>query len=60
MCMTFTAISSIMGPPIAGSINNAMGGFSTVGFYAGSMMLLLCVMMAITQQLVLCKFLGKC
>lgn len=60
MCMTFAAIGSIMGPPIAGAINNATGGFSAVGFYAGSMMLLSCVMMAITRQLVLRKFLGKC
>jgi MCP family monocarboxylic acid transporter-like MFS transporter 10 len=36
MCMTFCAIGAMVGPPISGVINNATGGFTAVGFYAGS------------------------
>jgi len=35
MCMAFAGLGAIAGPPISGAINNATGGFSAVGFYAG-------------------------
>ena len=35
MCMSILALGALSGPPIAGAINTATGGFKAVGYYAG-------------------------
>ncbi|KAF5323716.1 hypothetical protein D9619_012953 [Psilocybe cf. subviscida] len=35
MCMSILALGALAGPPIAGAINTATGGFKAVGYYAG-------------------------
>ncbi|KZP29024.1 MFS general substrate transporter [Athelia psychrophila] len=35
MAMTILALGALAGPPISGAINNATGGFSAVGYFAG-------------------------
>ncbi|GLB34492.1 putative monocarboxylate [Lyophyllum shimeji] len=59
MVMTFAAFGAIAGPPISGAILHASGGFSAVGYYAASMMLLACLLIMTTRHLVLGKFWGK-
>jgi hypothetical protein len=59
MTMTLTAIGALAGPPISGAINTASGGYSAVGYYAGSMILASIVLMLITRHLVLGKLWGK-
>jgi len=46
MDMTIMAIGALTGPPIAGAIRDASGGFHDVGLYAGSVVLFSCIMMA--------------
>ncbi|KAG6816511.1 hypothetical protein H0H87_005513 [Tephrocybe sp. NHM501043] len=41
LVMTFAAFGAIAGPPISGAINQASGGFSAVGYYAGELECLL-------------------
>jgi len=53
MMMTITSFGSVGGPPISGALIQATGGFAATGYFAGSMMLLSCVLALITRQLVL-------
>ena len=46
MGMTMIAIGAICGPPISGAINTASGGYTAVGYYAGSVVIFSCVIMA--------------
>ncbi|KDQ13187.1 hypothetical protein BOTBODRAFT_160801 [Botryobasidium botryosum FD-172 SS1] len=46
MNMTIMAIGALTGPPIAGAIRDASGGFHDVGIYAGSMVMVSCMLMA--------------
>ncbi|KAJ7350626.1 MFS general substrate transporter [Mycena albidolilacea] len=59
MAMTLCAVGAIVGPPISGAIGTASGGYSAVGYYAGSMILAAIVLMLITRHLVLGKLGGK-
>ncbi|KAF8065357.1 major facilitator superfamily domain-containing protein [Lyophyllum atratum] len=59
MVMTCAAFGAIAGPPISGAILHVSGGFSAVGYYAGSMMLLSCFLIMTTRHLVLKKLWGK-
>ncbi|KDQ19991.1 hypothetical protein BOTBODRAFT_142625 [Botryobasidium botryosum FD-172 SS1] len=46
MCLTIMAVGGLTGPPISGAIRDASGGFHDVGFYAGSVVLCSCLLMA--------------
>ncbi|KAJ6589954.1 major facilitator superfamily domain-containing protein [Mycena vulgaris] len=59
MAMTLTAIGALAGPPISGAINTASGGYSAVGYYAGSVILASIGLMLFTRYLVLGKIWGK-
>ncbi|KAJ7655398.1 MFS general substrate transporter [Mycena rosella] len=59
MAMTLTAIGALAGPPISGAINTASGGYSAVGYYAGSVVLASIGLMLLTRYLVLRKLWGK-
>ncbi|KAJ7099515.1 major facilitator superfamily domain-containing protein [Mycena belliarum] len=59
MAMTLTAIGALAGPPISGAINTASGGYSAVGYYAGSMVLAAIVLMLLARYLALGKMWGK-
>jgi len=54
MFTTIMAIGALAGPPISGAIaDKAMGGFSAVGFYAGTCVLVGVGLMCVTRHLVL-------
>ena len=53
MMMTITSFGSVAGPPISGALIQTTGGFAATGYFAGSMMLLSCILALITRQLVL-------
>ncbi|KAJ6593388.1 major facilitator superfamily domain-containing protein [Mycena capillaripes] len=59
MAMSLTAVGALAGPPISGAINTASGGYSAVGYYAGSMILAAIVLILVTRHLVLGKLWGK-
>ncbi|KAJ7747756.1 major facilitator superfamily domain-containing protein [Mycena metata] len=59
MAMTLTALGAVAGPPISGAINTATGGYTAVGYYAGSMILAAIVLMLISRHLVLRQLWGK-
>ncbi|KAF7351027.1 MFS domain-containing protein [Mycena sanguinolenta] len=59
MAMTLTAIGALAGPPISGAIYSASGGYSAVGYYAGSMIFAAIALMLVTRHLVLRKVWGK-
>ncbi|KAF7362320.1 MFS domain-containing protein [Mycena venus] len=59
MALTLTAIGAMAGPPISGAISTTSGGYSAVGYYAGSMILAAIVLMLVTRHLVLGKLWGK-
>ncbi|KAG9226496.1 hypothetical protein CCMSSC00406_0005837 [Pleurotus cornucopiae] len=59
MCMTLVALGALAGPPISGAINRATGGYTAVGYYAGSMILVAVVLMLISRHLVLKRVWGK-
>ena len=48
--MTILAMGAIAGPPISGAINDATGGFKSVGYYAGSMVILSVIFIIIARQ----------
>ncbi|KAJ7935201.1 major facilitator superfamily domain-containing protein [Mycena leptocephala] len=58
MTMTLTALARWRDPRFPGD-NTASGGYSAVGYYAGSMILASIVLMLITRHLVLGKLWGK-
>ena len=59
MMMTIASLGALAGPPVSGALNRATGGYAVTGWYAGSMMLLSCVLALITRHLVLKKLLGR-
>ncbi|KAJ7252471.1 major facilitator superfamily domain-containing protein [Mycena rebaudengoi] len=59
MALTIAAFGALAGPPISGAINTATGGFTAVGYYAGSTIILSVVLMLIMRQLVLKRVWGK-
>ena len=59
MMMTIASLGALAGPPISGALNRATGGYAIPGYYAGSMMLLSCVLALITRYLVLKKLWGR-
>ncbi|KAH8106910.1 MFS general substrate transporter [Cristinia sonorae] len=59
MAMTIIAIGAITGPPISGAIYTASGGYKDMGYYAGSVIILSCVMMAISKRLILGQWRGR-
>ncbi|KAJ6497558.1 major facilitator superfamily domain-containing protein [Mycena sanguinolenta] len=59
MAMSLTAIGALAGPPISGAIYSASGGYSAVGYYAGSMIFAAIALMLVTRHLVLRKLWGK-
>ncbi|KAK7039111.1 hypothetical protein VNI00_010296 [Paramarasmius palmivorus] len=59
MVMTIAAVGALIGPPISGAINHSSGGFETVGYYAGTMILFSAGLMVVTKYLVLRSLRGK-
>ncbi|CAK5267562.1 unnamed protein product [Mycena citricolor] len=59
MTLTMTAIGALAGPPISGAVNTATGGYTAVGYYAGSAIVLCVILMLITRHLVLKRLWGK-
>ncbi|KAJ7876114.1 major facilitator superfamily domain-containing protein [Mycena olivaceomarginata] len=59
MAVTLTGLGALVGPPISGAINTASGGYSAVGYYAGSMIFASIALMLVTRHLVLGKIWGK-
>ncbi|KAF9220090.1 MFS general substrate transporter [Gyrodon lividus] len=55
-CIAFGAAG---GPPLAGAIRTKSGGFEDVGLYAGSVIMLGCVLLLITRRLALGQWRGK-
>lgn len=51
--MTILAAGAIAGPPISGAINASTGGYASVGYYAGSMILVSVGLIVLTRQFVL-------
>ncbi|KDR74727.1 hypothetical protein GALMADRAFT_70210 [Galerina marginata CBS 339.88] len=47
------------GPPLAGAIRTKSGSFQDVGLYAGSVILLGCILLILTKRLALGKWTGK-
>jgi len=46
MAMSIMSVGALTGPPIAGAIRDASGGFHDVGLYARSMVMISCILMA--------------
>ncbi|KIM54500.1 hypothetical protein SCLCIDRAFT_370864 [Scleroderma citrinum Foug A] len=59
MAMTAMAFGSAGGPPIAGAIRTKSGGFEAVGLYSGGVIMIGCILLAITRHLALGKWAGK-
>ncbi|KAJ3737838.1 major facilitator superfamily domain-containing protein, partial [Lentinula guzmanii] len=59
MIMTIGAVGALLGPPISGAINANTGGYTAVGYYAGSMIVVASALMVLTRQLYLKKIWGK-
>jgi len=59
LAFTIFAIGALSGPPISGAINGATAGFTAVGIYAGSCVMVSVVLMLITRYLVLKTWRGK-
>ncbi|KIY49057.1 MFS general substrate transporter [Fistulina hepatica ATCC 64428] len=59
MALTITAVGALAGPPISGAINNATGGYTVVGYYAGSVVMCGVFLMLIARYMVLRKLWGK-
>ncbi|KAF7336270.1 MFS domain-containing protein [Mycena venus] len=59
MAFTIAAAGALAGPPISGAINTATGGFTAVGWYAGSTVLLAVLLMVVTRQLQIRRLWGK-
>ncbi|KAH8106911.1 MFS general substrate transporter [Cristinia sonorae] len=57
--MTILSAGAIAGPPISGAINAATKGYKDVGYYAGSMIVLSCLLMSVVRYIRLGKFIGK-
>jgi hypothetical protein len=54
MFTTIMAVGALGGPPISGAIaDRDVGGFSTIGYYAGTSVLVGVGLMCLTRQLVL-------
>ncbi|KAJ7490590.1 major facilitator superfamily domain-containing protein [Mycena latifolia] len=59
MARTLTALGALAGPPISGAINTASGGYSAVGYYAGTVILASIGLMLWSRHLALGKLWGK-
>ncbi|KAH9993846.1 major facilitator superfamily domain-containing protein [Russula vinacea] len=59
MYLTILSLGSLAGPPISGAINRATGGYSVVGIYAGSTMMVALVLLALSRYFVLGRWRGK-
>ncbi|KAI6101026.1 MFS general substrate transporter [Pisolithus croceorrhizus] len=59
MAITCMAFGATGGPPLAGVIRTKSGGFDDVGLYSGGIILLGCILLAITRYLALGKWVGK-
>ncbi|CAL1702614.1 unnamed protein product [Somion occarium] len=59
MSTTILALGILGGPPIAGAINQATGGFKDAGYYASSICVFTAVLLILTRQLGLKKLRGR-
>jgi len=57
--VTILGCGALIGPPISGAIYRATGGYTAVGYYAGSMVMVSVCLMLVTRYLVLRRFRGK-
>lgn len=53
LLFSFTALGALAGPPISGAIRSSAGNWESVGYYAGSMIVLSVILMWITRVLLL-------
>ncbi len=53
LLFSFTALGALAGPPISGAIRSKSGNWESVGYYAGSMIVLAVILMWITRFLLL-------
>ncbi|KAL4063343.1 major facilitator superfamily domain-containing protein [Scleroderma yunnanense] len=59
MAITAMAFGAAGGPPVAGIIQTKSGGFKDVGVYSGGVIVIGCILLAITRRLALGKWTGK-
>jgi len=59
MYLTILSFGSLAGPPISGAINHATGGYSVVGIYAGSTIMVALVLLVLSRYFVLGRWRGK-
>jgi len=59
MYLTILSLGALAGPPISGAINRSTGNYSIVGLYAGSMVMVAVVLLALTRYFVLRRWWGK-
>ncbi|KAG6332856.1 hypothetical protein ID866_6232 [Astraeus odoratus] len=59
MAITAMSFGAAGGPPLAGVIRTKSGGFDDVGLYSGGVILLGCILLAVTRRLALGKWTGK-
>ncbi|KAH7883138.1 MFS general substrate transporter [Phlebopus sp. FC_14] len=59
MAISWIAVGATGGPPIAGAIRTNSGGFEDVGIYAGSAIILGCLLLILTRRLALGQWRGK-
>ncbi|KAH9966149.1 MFS general substrate transporter [Russula compacta] len=59
MYLTILSLGALAGPPISGAINRATGGYTTVGIYAGSSVMVAVMLLALARYFVLRGWWGK-
>ncbi|KDQ09191.1 hypothetical protein BOTBODRAFT_191236 [Botryobasidium botryosum FD-172 SS1] len=50
MMYTIIALGALVGPPVSGAIHDSLGGFRAVSAYAGSMIILACILLICSRQ----------
>ncbi|KAI9511091.1 MFS general substrate transporter [Russula earlei] len=59
MCFTILSLGALAGPPISGAIAHSTGGYSAVGIYAGSSVMVAMMLLALSRYFVLRRWRGK-
>lgn len=57
--LTVLSLCSLAGPPISGAIYHSTGGYSVVGIYAGSTMMVSVVLLILSRYIVLGRWRGR-
>jgi len=59
MYLTILSLGSLIGPPISGAINHATGGYTVVGIYAGSVIMVAVVLLALSRYFIVRRWGGE-